>query len=97
MHEFNQSLRYDQRMWKVDIAGSIAYSKALHKTGILTKEEQEKIADGLTAVGREWEQGTVSALFVCCTSLWFSNFDAVDFSLRLCLTMRISTLLTNVV
>ena len=63
MHEFNQSLRYDQRMWKVDIAGSIAYSKALHKTGILTKEEQEKIADGLTAVGREWEQGTV--LRVC--------------------------------
>ena len=97
MHEFNQSLRYDQRMWKVDIAGSIAYSKALHKTGILTKEEQEKIADGLTAVGREWEQGTVSALFVCCTSLWFSNLDTVDFSLRLCLTMRISTLLTNVV
>ncbi|KAK7693647.1 Argininosuccinate lyase [Cerrena zonata] len=36
MHEFNQSLRYDQRMWRVDIAGSIAYSKALHKAGILT-------------------------------------------------------------
>lgn len=60
MHEFNQSLRYDQRMWRVDIAGSIAYSKALQKAGILTKEEQEKITDGLTAVGNEWEQGTVS-------------------------------------
>ncbi|CAL1704919.1 unnamed protein product [Somion occarium] len=57
MHEFNQSLRYDQRMWAADIAGSIAYAKALNLAGILTKDEQEKIVQGLTAVGQEWEQG----------------------------------------
>ena len=60
MHEFNQSLRYDQRMHAADIAGSIAYAKGLARVGILTPDEQRKIVDGLTAVGKEWEQGTVS-------------------------------------
>ncbi|OBZ75687.1 putative argininosuccinate lyase [Grifola frondosa] len=60
MHEFNQSLRYDQRMHGADIAGSIAYAKALARVGILTQDEQEKIVSGLTAVGEEWERGVFS-------------------------------------
>jgi len=57
MHEFNQSLRYDKRMYAADIAGSIAYAKALTLTGILTKEEENKIVEGLKYVGKEWEDG----------------------------------------
>ncbi|KAI0748292.1 argininosuccinate lyase [Daedaleopsis nitida] len=57
MHEFNQSLRYDQRMHAADIAGSIAYAKGLARVGILTQDEEKKIVEGLTAVGQEWEQG----------------------------------------
>ncbi|KAI0093545.1 argininosuccinate lyase [Irpex rosettiformis] len=60
MHEFNQSLRYDKRMYAADIIGSIAYSKALTKVGILTKEEETKIVEGLEKVRREWEAGTFS-------------------------------------
>lgn len=59
MHEFNQSLRYDQRMHAQDIKGSIAYAKALTLTGILTKDEEEKLVAGLTQVGAEWKDGTV--------------------------------------
>lgn len=59
MHEFNQSLRYDQRMHAQDIKGSIAYAKALTLTGILTKDEEEKLVAGLTQVGEEWKDGTV--------------------------------------
>lgn len=59
MHEFNQSLRYDQRMQAQDIKGSIAYAKALTLTGILTKDEEEKLVAGLTQVGEEWKDGTV--------------------------------------
>ena len=62
MHEFNQSLRYDQRMHAADIAGSIAYAKGLARVGILTEDEQKKIVEGLVAVGKEWEQGTVSMI-----------------------------------
>jgi argininosuccinate lyase len=61
MHAFNESLSYDKRMHKADIKGSIAYAKALVLVGILTKEEGVKIVEGLKTVGREWEEGTVSA------------------------------------
>ncbi|KAK7467032.1 argininosuccinate lyase [Stygiomarasmius scandens] len=57
MHEFNQSLGYDQRMHAADIKGSIAYTKALTRIGILTEEEETKIIHGLEAVGKEWQDG----------------------------------------
>jgi len=59
MDAFNQSLSYDRRMHAADIQGSIAYSKALQKVGILTEEELVKMIQGLEAVGKEWENGTV--------------------------------------
>lgn len=60
MHEFNQSLRYDKRMHAADIRGSIAYTKALRLIHIITPEEEQKLIQGLTAVGQEWEEGIVS-------------------------------------
>jgi argininosuccinate lyase len=57
MHAFNQSLKYDQRMWSADIQGSIAYAKSLTLVGILTKEEEDKMIEGLKVVGKEWENG----------------------------------------
>ncbi|EIW72680.1 hypothetical protein TREMEDRAFT_41906 [Tremella mesenterica DSM 1558] len=57
MHEFNQSLKYDKRMYAADVKGSISFSKALLKAGILTEKEQEEIARGLTLVQGEWERG----------------------------------------
>jgi argininosuccinate lyase len=61
MHEFNQSLKYDKRMYDADVRGSIAYSKALTLVGILTKDEEVKIVNGLEAVKKEWDDGTVSS------------------------------------
>jgi argininosuccinate lyase len=62
MHAFNESLKYDQRMHVADIRGSIAYAKALTLVGILTKEEETRIVQGLTAVGKEWESGQVDSV-----------------------------------
>ena len=59
MHEFNQSLRYDQRMYAQDIRGSISYAKSLALAGILTKDEEKKIVEGLNAVLDEWKSGQV--------------------------------------
>jgi len=59
MHAFNQSLSYDKRMHSADIRGSIAYAKSLALVGLLTEEEKDKIVEGLTRVGEEWENGTV--------------------------------------
>ncbi|KAI6128236.1 putative argininosuccinate lyase [Pisolithus croceorrhizus] len=61
MHEFNQSLKYDQRMHTADIRGSIAYAKALTRVGILTKDEESKMIQGLEAVEREWVTGQFEA------------------------------------
>ncbi|KAH9005192.1 argininosuccinate lyase [Lactarius hatsudake] len=57
MHAFNQSLDYDRRMYAADIRGSIAYAKSLTLVGILTKDEEAKIVEGLAAVKKEWESG----------------------------------------
>ncbi|KAI6045372.1 putative argininosuccinate lyase [Pisolithus marmoratus] len=61
MHEFNQSLKYDQRMHAADIRGSIAYAKALTHVGILTEGEERKMIQGLEAVEREWVTGQFKA------------------------------------
>lgn len=50
MERLNSSIDYDQRLSEVDIQGSMAYAKALEKTGILTKPEVEKILNGLEKV-----------------------------------------------
>ena len=67
MWEFNQSLKYDRRMFAADIKGSIAYAKSLTRVGILTADEENKIVSALHKVGKEWETGTVSFSF-CQTS-----------------------------
>ena len=59
MHAFNQSLSYDKRMCAQDIRGSVAYAKSLLCSGILTKDEEDKIVTGLLEVGKEWMNGTV--------------------------------------
>lgn len=50
MEMLNASISYDQRLAEVDIQGSMAYAKALEKSGILSKAELEKILGGLEKV-----------------------------------------------
>ena len=54
MERFNLSLDVDRVMWAADIDGSVAYSRALEKAGVITKEEAESIRTGLAAVKAEW-------------------------------------------
>lgn len=58
MHKYNQSLSYDQRMWREDIDGSVVYAKALQAQGIITQQELDSIKEGLEEVGKEWDEGT---------------------------------------
>ena len=57
---FNASIGFDQRIFAADIAGSIAYAKALERVEILTPEETTMITDGLAQVLQEFESGTFS-------------------------------------
>jgi argininosuccinate lyase len=57
MEEFSQSISYDKRLYKYDIAGSIAHVKGLAKQSIILEEEAEKIIDGLRKIERQIEAG----------------------------------------
>ena len=46
-------------MYAADIKGSIAFSKALLKAGILDESEQKEITRGLKQVEQEWAEGKV--------------------------------------
>jgi len=54
MEKFNASIGFDKRMWKEDIQGSVAYTKALVRTGILTQQEGDEMDRGLQLVHEEW-------------------------------------------
>ncbi len=48
--DFNSSIRVDSAMYMEDIKGSIAHVFMLGKQGIITREEQTKISDGLLGI-----------------------------------------------
>lgn len=56
--DFNASISYDCRMYREDIAGSIAHAKMLAAHGIISKEDQEKITHGLLSIKKEIDEGT---------------------------------------
>ena len=57
--DFNSSIRFDKRMYKQDIKGSIAHAKMLGKQNIIPKEDSDKIIMGLEELLVEIENGQV--------------------------------------
>ena len=55
MQEINQSITFDNKLYKQDIAGSIAHATMLESVKILTKNEAKKIIDGLKKIEKEIE------------------------------------------
>src|SRR5947207_15256697 len=58
---FNNSFRFDWRMYDADVRGSIAYAKALARVGILTEQEAGELERGLKLVRDEFASGTFAA------------------------------------
>ncbi len=58
--QFTESVSFDWRLYKHDIAGSIAHAQGLAKAGF-TKAETAKIKRGLRAIEREIESGLPAA------------------------------------
>ena len=52
---FNNSFRFDRRMFDQDVTASIAYAKALHLVGVLSAAETQQIQDGLQEIKRRAE------------------------------------------
>src|SRR5690606_3795656 len=58
MEAINASISFDKKLYAQDIRGSIAHSEMLAETGIISKEDQAKIAEGLNTILGEIEAGT---------------------------------------
>ena len=58
-NEFNASIEFDQRLYKEDIAGSIAHAKMLGKQGIISSEESQLIIKTLQEILADIEAGKV--------------------------------------
>lgn len=58
LRALNDSLGFDKRMAAQDIAGSIAYARAIAKVGILTQDEMTQIIHGLEQVKAEFDAET---------------------------------------
>ena len=56
--DFTSSLHYDRRLYKQDIAGSLAHVSMLGKQGIIPNEEARQIKSGLHSILTEIEEGT---------------------------------------
>ncbi len=59
VHNFNESLSFDQKFYQQDIRGSIAHVTMLAKQGILSQEDQEAIVKGLEGIRSDIEAGTL--------------------------------------
>ena len=57
LEEINASIGVDRRLWRQDIAGSIAHARMLAATGIIAATDADAIASGLEAIAGEIEAG----------------------------------------
>ena len=57
MQEINASIDVDKRLYREDIAGSLAHAAMLAERGIISKEDGATIASGLEAIRAEIETG----------------------------------------
>jgi argininosuccinate lyase len=83
VEEFTSSLEFDRRLYRHDIAGSIAHARMLGRQGILNQAEVEKIVAGLEAVRGEIDRDE----FV---------FEAADEDIHMAVERRLTALIGEV-
>ncbi len=57
VQQYTASIPFDHRLYRQDIAGSLAHAKMLAEQGIITDKEAELIGMGLVSIREEIEQG----------------------------------------
>jgi len=60
VEHFTESISFDRRLYREDIAGSIAHAQMLAKVGLLTSDECQQIVHALEEIRQQIEQGGFS-------------------------------------
>jgi argininosuccinate lyase len=58
MRQINASVAFDQKLWRQDIAASLAHAAMLAHTGIIAETDEAAIRNGLHAIAADIEAGT---------------------------------------
>ena len=77
---YGESVSFDWRLYRYDIAGSIAHAAALARSEIITVAERRKIETGLRAIQKEIESGKFK---------WERSLEDVHMNIEAALTKRI--------
>lgn len=80
VEEFTQSVSFDKRLYRYDIAGSIVHARMLGKQGIISAEDASKIIHGLEQVLDEIEEGKFT---------WRTDLEDVHMNIEARLTEKI--------
>ena len=63
--DFNSSIRFDCKMYKQDITGSMAHAAMLGAKGIIAKAEADVLIDGLQGILEDLDSGSLEFDFTC--------------------------------
>ena len=63
--DFNSSIRFDCRMYRQDIMGSMAHAAMLAGQGIITQSDADALVDGLTGILEDLESGKLAIDMEC--------------------------------
>ena len=77
---YSESISFDWRLFRYDIAGSIAHTAALARAGIISSAERRRIVNGLRAIEKEIESGKLK---------WDRSLEDVHMNIEAVLTKRI--------
>src|SRR6266704_6046664 len=77
---YSESVSLDWRLYRYDIAGSIAHAVALAAAGIITADERQKIENALRTIEKEIESGKFE---------WDRSLEDVHMNIEAALTKRI--------
>ena len=80
VEEFTASVAFDRRLYRHDIAGSIAHARMLATVGVLTEDEGRRIVEGLQAIERDIQAGRFE---------WKLGLEDVHMNIEARLTERI--------
>lgn len=77
---YSQSQSFDRRLYRSDIAGSIAHAQALANAGIISAAEKKEIENGLRVIEREISSGKF---------VWDESLEDVHMNIENALTEKI--------
>ena len=63
--DFNSSIRFDCRMYRQDITGSMAHAAMLAGQGIITQSDADALIEGLTGILEDLESGKLPIDMEC--------------------------------